>query len=48
MPPLTCDFCDITNLFGRAPRVKEAEQLIAELETIYNLGLAGHRIFRRR
>lgn len=29
-----CDFCDVTALFGRKPRVKSPEQIIAELETI--------------
>ncbi|MEW6263452.1 MAG: DUF4070 domain-containing protein [Thermodesulfobacteriota bacterium] len=39
--PFNCDFCDITNLFGRRPRLKKAEQLITELETIYGLGYRG-------
>lgn len=36
--PFDCDFCDIVNLNGRNPRVKSAEQVIKELETIHNLG----------
>lgn len=32
--PYMCDFCDVTALFGRRPRVKTPEQIIAELETI--------------
>jgi radical SAM superfamily enzyme YgiQ (UPF0313 family) len=36
--PFDCEFCDITALYGRKPRVKNSEQLIAELETIYALG----------
>lgn len=36
--PFNCEFCDITNLFGRVPRVKEAGQLIDELEIIYQMG----------
>ena len=30
--PYECDFCDVTALFGRKPRVKRPEQIIAELE----------------
>ena len=36
--PFNCDFCDITNLFGRKPRVKCADQIINELENIYRKG----------
>ncbi|UCG15026.1 MAG: radical SAM protein, partial [Deltaproteobacteria bacterium] len=36
--PFDCEFCDITALYGRKPRLKTAEQLISELEVIYNLG----------
>lgn len=36
--PFNCEFCDITNLYGRNPRVKSADQLITELQTIYDLG----------
>ena len=36
--PFNCEFCDITNLFGRKPRVKSGEQLLAELQAIYDLG----------
>lgn len=32
--PYLCDFCDVTALFGRKPRTKSAEQIIAELEVI--------------
>ncbi len=32
--PYLCDFCDVTALFGRKPRVKTPEQIIAELELI--------------
>jgi radical SAM superfamily enzyme YgiQ (UPF0313 family) len=40
--PFTCEFCDIIELYGRVPRVKNAEQLLAELDTIYRLGYRGH------
>jgi radical SAM superfamily enzyme YgiQ (UPF0313 family) len=36
--PFDCEFCDIVNLYGRKPRYKTADQLIAELNTIYRLG----------
>jgi len=39
--PFNCDFCDITNLFGRRPRVKSADQLLNELQAIYELGWRG-------
>lgn len=32
--PYLCDFCDVTALFGRKPRTKSAEQIIAELDVI--------------
>ena len=39
--PFNCEFCDITNLFGRRPRVKNADRLLAELQSIYDLGWRG-------
>ena len=30
--PYECDFCDVTSLFGRKPRVKEPAQIIDELD----------------
>ena len=36
--PFDCEFCDITALYGRKARVKEADQIIEEIETIYQLG----------
>jgi radical SAM superfamily enzyme YgiQ (UPF0313 family) len=39
--PYDCEFCDITTLYGRRPRVKEARQLIDELQAIYDLGWRG-------
>jgi radical SAM superfamily enzyme YgiQ (UPF0313 family) len=32
--PYLCDFCDVTALFGRKPRVKSPERVIEELELI--------------
>lgn len=43
--PYFCDFCDVTALFGRKPRVKTAEQIIAELETILQHGNPGMILF---
>ena len=36
--PFQCEFCDIINLYGRKPRTKTPEQMLAELETLYQLG----------
>ena len=40
--PFTCEFCDIIELYGRAPRVKTATQMLAEIEKLYDLGCRGH------
>lgn len=36
--PFQCDFCDIITIYGRKPRVKSPQQLIAELDTLRALG----------
>ena len=36
--PFSCDFCNITTLFGHVPRTKSANQVIDELNSLYNLG----------
>jgi radical SAM superfamily enzyme YgiQ (UPF0313 family) len=36
--PFDCDFCNITVLFGRVPRTKAADQVVAELESLYARG----------
>src|SRR6185437_7447803 len=40
--PFTCEFCDIIELYGRVPRTKNTEQVLAELETLRTLGYRGH------
>ncbi len=35
--PYRCDFCDVTALFGRRPRVKTSDQIIGELDKINGL-----------
>jgi radical SAM superfamily enzyme YgiQ (UPF0313 family) len=32
--PYQCEFCDVPNLYGRVPRTKSPQQLIAELDFI--------------
>jgi radical SAM superfamily enzyme YgiQ (UPF0313 family) len=39
--PFDCEFCDVVNLFGRKPRHKTPEQVLAELEYLYGLGARG-------
>ena len=40
--PFTCEFCDIIELYGRAPRVKTITQMLTELQALYDLGCRGH------
>ncbi|MET0943348.1 MAG: radical SAM protein [Mesorhizobium sp.] len=37
--PFTCEFCDIIVTFGRRPRLKTSEQVLAELESFRLAGL---------
>ncbi len=39
--PFDCEFCDITALYGRRPRTKSPQQMIAELEAVYRSGWRG-------
>ncbi len=36
--PYNCDFCNVTVLLGHRPRLKTADQIIAELDSLYKLG----------
>ena len=40
--PFSCEFCDIIELFGRIPRLKQTEQMLGELQRLYDLGYRGH------
>jgi len=39
--PFSCNFCEITSLLGRKVRTKTPDQIIQELETLYNLNWRG-------
>lgn len=39
--PYNCEFCDVIELFGRKPRVKQPAQFIEELKTLHRLGYRG-------
>ena len=43
--PYHCDFCNVTALFGHRPRVKSANQVIAELDSLYDSGWRGRLFF---
>jgi radical SAM superfamily enzyme YgiQ (UPF0313 family) len=38
--PYTCEFCDIPGLYGRVPRLKRPQQIIAELDKLRACGLS--------
>src|SRR5213596_756055 len=39
--PYQCEFCDIPGLYGRNPRLKTPEQVVAELDKLLECGLSG-------
>jgi radical SAM superfamily enzyme YgiQ (UPF0313 family) len=39
--PFACEFCDITYLYGKRPRTKEAHQILSELQLLYDLDFRG-------
>ena len=43
--PFSCEFCDITTLYGRKTRSKSAEQVTKELEALYRAGWRGSVFF---
>lgn len=43
--PFECEFCDVINLYGRKPRYKKPEQVLADLEAIYRLGWRNKDVF---
>ena len=42
--PFTCEFCDIIEIYGRKPRTKTPDQVLAELSQIHDMGWRG-RVF---
>ena len=43
--PFNCEFCNVTALLGHRPRMKRAEQIIAELDGLYDQGWRGQVFF---
>src|ERR1019366_8707607 len=43
--PYSCEFCNVTTLFGRRPRTKSVDQIITELNRLYDLGWRGQVFF---
>ena len=39
--PWECEWCDITNLFGRITRTKTNAQMLQEFQLLYDLGWRG-------
>ena len=39
--PFSCEFCDIIEIYGRVPRTKSNQQMLAELDALKHLGGAG-------
>lgn len=39
--PFNCEFCDIIEIYGRVPRTKSNEQVIAELDALRGVGWRG-------
>jgi radical SAM superfamily enzyme YgiQ (UPF0313 family) len=39
--PFNCEFCDIIEIYGRVPRTKTNEQMLAELDALYRTGWRG-------
>jgi len=43
--PFNCEFCDITALFGHKMRLKTTQQILNELQTLFDLGARGDIFF---
>jgi len=43
--PFNCEFCNVTSLFGHRSRIKTAQQVTRELDTLYNAGWRGQIFF---
>src|SRR5687767_1463235 len=39
--PFSCEFCDIIEIYGRVPRTKSNQQMLAEFDELYRLGWRG-------
>src|SRR5207244_2293189 len=39
--PFNCEFCDIIEIYGRVPRTKSNQQILAELDALRRLGWRG-------
>jgi len=39
--PFSCEFCDIIEIYGRVPRTKSNQQVLAEFDALRNLGWRG-------
>ncbi len=39
--PFSCEFCDIEGLYGKQPRYRKPEQIIEELDYIFQQGIRG-------
>ena len=39
--PFSCEFCDIIEIYGRVPRTKSNQQILAEFDALYDLGWRG-------
>ena len=43
--PHNCEFCNVTSLFGHRPRTKTVQQILVELDGLYDLGWRGNVFF---